>query len=693
MPKFTDRRDGPGTQESAGSHSPSDERPRRRSLAAAAVIGVASVLLGLTVLAGWVFDVPAIKSVQPNWAAMKANAAIGFILAGTALWLIQRRSTAPWVATLAIGCALATTALGGITLIQYFTHVDLGIDQALFPTEDHEFLPGRPAPMTAFNFTLLGVAMILLCTKSSGLRAAAQMVAIPVLALSYVALLGYALSSTPLYQIPGFVSVAFPTAVGQMLLAIGTMTSSPETGITQLLIGKGGRLARRLVLISVVLFPLLGWLRIEAEAAGLITTEMGITLLISLMLIIVLAFILLPIEALAQGEVERERLGAAIVDSKRAENTIRNVLDAAPDGMLVVNRAGEIVMANTEAEKLFGYTHEELIGQSVDMLVPMRHQHAHKSHRGAFWSEPSTRPMSQGSKLSGQRKDGSEIPVEITLSPVHTDTGDLVIGSIRDISERMHFFEVLREKNVELERAAKAKDHFLANMSHELRTPLTVIIGFVKTLMMKVSGPLAAEQERQVLKIEANATHLLALLNDLLDLAKVESGGEEIILEPVDVRSVLEEVETSLRPLAESKGLSLEAECPPKYHLNRSSRRTILQILLNLATNSIKFTDNGSVRIVIEGGRQNKQTLTRIHVIDTGIGIRPEDQEKLFHPFTQLRPDANKPGTGLGLHLSRSLARSLGGDLTFRSLYGQGSTFTLILREESEAPAQTRIAS
>ncbi len=573
-------------------------------------------------------------------------------------------------------------------------HVDFGIDQALFPNDDNEFLPGRPAPITAFNFTLLGVAFILLYTKVTALRAAAQMVAVPVLTLSYVALIGYGLSASSLYQIPGFVSVAFHTAVGQLLLGVGTMAASPETGIVRLLIsrGQGSRLARRLVLISVLLFPLLGWLRIEAEIAGLITAEMGVALLITITLIIVLSFILLPIEALARGEVERERLGAAVVASKRAENTFRNVLEAAPDGMLVVDRAGAIIMANTEVEKLFGYSHDELLGQSVDMLVPTQHQHPHVNRRDSFWRAPSTRPMGQGSKLAGLRKDGSEVPVEIALSPVQTDAGDLVISSIRDISERVRFFEALHDKNVELERAAKAKDHFLANMSHELRTPLTVIIGFVRTLMMKIAGPLTAEQERQVAKIETNATHLLALLNDLLDLAKVQSGTEEISLEPVDLRSVVDEVETSLRPLAERKGLALEIACPPKYSLNRSSRRIILQILLNLANNSIKFTEKGVVRVVVERGPQSKQAATRIHVIDTGMGIRPEDQGKLFQPFTQLNPNANEGGTGLGLHLSRNLARSLGGDVTFRSLYGEGSTFTLILRDESGAPAQTRMA-
>ena len=508
---------------------------------------------------------------------------------------------------------------------------------------------------------LLWAALILLNTREGTLRGAAQLFAIPALGLSYLALLGYIVSANSLYEVAGFSSVAFHTAVGQTLLGIAVMASSPETGITRMLLnrGDGSRLAWRLVVLSVILFPVLGWLRIKAEETGVFSSEMGVAFLISITLVIFLAFILLPLDALIRTEVERERLSAAIHASKRAENTFRDVLNAAPDGMLVVSRSGEIVMANTELEKLFGYTHDELIGGSVDMLLPVRHQHEHATHRETFWRNPSTRPMGQGLKLVGRRQDGSEVPVEIALSPVQTDQGDLVIGSIRDISERLRFYDALSQKNVELERASKAKDHFLANMSHELRTPLTVVIGFVKTLMMKAAGPLNAEQERQVSKIETNATHLLALLNHLLDLAKVESGSEEISLEPVDLRSVVEEVETSLRHLAEGKGLALEIDCPPRHTLGSSSR-TLIQILLNLTNNSIKFTTAGSVRIVVEGAPGGNRAITRIHVVDTGIGIRPEDHEKLFQPFTQLDPNVNAAGTGLGLHLSRSLARSLG---------------------------------
>jgi len=667
----------------------------KQSLTVAAAIGVASVLLGLVVLGAWVFDVDAITSIKPDWATMKPNTALGFVFAGAALCLMQLRTRSAWAIPAAAACALATAAIGSLALVQYFLQVDFGINHAMFPAAEADFSAGQPAPITAFNYTMLGAALLLLCTRTSALRVAAQMLSVPALALSYLALLSYILSASSLSQVAGFSSVALHASVGQTLLGVAVMASSPETGITRMLLsrGEGGHLTRRLVLLCIVLFPLLGWLRVKAEAMGLITTEMGVAFLISVTLVIFLSFILLPVEALMRAEIEQERLGAAIVASKRAENTFRNVLNAAPDGMLVVDQSGKIVMTNAEAEKLFGYTKDEMIGQPLEFLVPMDSRGAHEKHRATFWRDPSKRPMSQGMKLAARRKDGCEIPVDIALNPLQTETGGQVVVSIRDISERMRFFEALSDKNVELERALKAKDHFLANMSHELRTPLTVILGFVKTLMMGAAGPLNHGQEKQASRIEANATHLLSLLNDLLDLAKVESGREEISLEPVDLRSVLEEVEASLRPLAERKGLALEVNCPPKHDLGRSSRRTLIQILLNLANNSIKFTDSGSVRIVVERAPGNNQAVTRIHVIDTGIGIRPEDQDKLFRPFLQLNPDANRGGTGLGLHLSRSLARSLGGDVTFRSHYGQGSTFTLILREASKAPAETRLAS
>jgi PAS domain S-box-containing protein len=659
------------------------KRRAKRCLYYALGVGLAAILLGLTVLAGWGFDIEAIKSIRPGWASMKPNTAVGFILAGAALALPLLGTDWP-LRRVAAAFAIALTALGVITVIQYLAQTDLGIDRILLVRQDTEFLPGRPAPITAFNFTLLGAALLLLTIRSASARSAAQMCAVPALALSYLGLIGYALSASSLYQIPGFVSVAFHTALGQMALGLGVIAAAPETGLMRLLIGasEGSRLARRLMLLSTILFPALGWVRLKAEALGLVTPEMGVAIVIAITLVIFTSVILLPIEALIRAEGERKELNAAVAASQRAESTFRNVLNAAPDGMLVVDEQGRIMMANVEAEDLFGYTREELMGEKVEMLVPDRVRGHHKEHRAKFSRAPSKRPMSQGLKLSGRRKDGVEVPIEIALSPLELDTGQVIIVSIRDISERLHFYEALDRKNVELERASRAKDHFLANMSHELRTPLTVILGFARTLKMKAAGKLNPMQEKQVAKIETNADHLLALLNELLDLAKIESGDAEISLEPVDLPAILKDVATSMQPAAKNKGLDLTVQTPRRLQLARSSGRIIRQILENLISNSIKYTDEGSVRVLVETESSTGRIETRIHVIDTGIGIKPEHDEKLFQPFVRLDESGPNNGTGLGLHLSRNMAKALGGQLVYESVYGEGSTFTLVLVED-----------
>jgi signal transduction histidine kinase len=241
----------------------------------------------------------------------------------------------------------------------------------------------------------------------------------------------------------------------------------------------------------------------------------------------------------------------------------------------------------------------------------------------------------------------------------------------------------LEEKASQLTLTSKYKSEFLANMSHELRTPLNAIIGFTGTLLMSLAGPLTEEQARQLRTIQSSARHLLSLINDLLDLAKIESGKVEVHLEPVQCAGVIEEVVTSMRPLAESKGLSIEIKAPRKDIAATTDRRALHQILLNLTNNAIKFTDKGKVEIGLEQSRQDGQRLVMINVMDTGVGIRPDDQAKLFQAFSQVDSTSARryEGTGLGLHVSQKLAHLLGAQITFESEHGKGSTFTLTLPE------------
>jgi protein-histidine pros-kinase len=288
--------------------------------------------------------------------------------------------------------------------------------------------------------------------------------------------------------------------------------------------------------------------------------------------------------------------------------------------------------------------------------------------------------MGAGVELAGRHRSGALFPVEISLSSIETEEGPLILAAIRDTTERRRMEQALRDQNAELEIALAAKERFLARMSHELRTPLNAILGFTGTLLMGMPGELNPEQRAQLETVRGAARRLLALINDLLDLARVESGKVELSLEKLDCRPVVDAVAREARPEAEAKGLAFRVANPDEEVLVRADRRVLTQILGNLVGNAVRFTESGAIEIAVLGAGGDSPGTARIEVTDSGPGIAPADLERVFEAFPELhRPAPAEPLTGLGLHLSRLLAGLLGATVTCRSVPGQGSTFTVEL--------------
>ncbi|HTL33645.1 MAG TPA: PAS domain S-box protein [Kofleriaceae bacterium] len=494
-----------------------------------------------------------------------------------------------------------------------------------------------------------------------------------------------------------------------------------------------------------------------------------------------------------------------------SELPFRELVDAAPDGLIVTDHATTILLANAEAERMFGYSPGELLGKKIEILIPEGVRGRHGQHVAGFTGQPKLRPMGIGMELSGQHKDGHHVPVEISLSPIKTEQGLLITAGIRDVSERrklehenrqanaylmsavdsvrdafalfdhedraimvnstarqlfgsavggsiigITFGELLdkslragifdlsnetREKlydrwlsyhrdpqgNLEVrtgtgrylrvteirtaehgtvstvadvtddvmraeelrrarelaEAASAAKSEFLSSMSHELRTPLNAILGFAQLLERDRKRPLDERQLERLGHVLRGGEHLLRLIDDVLDLARIEAGRIAVSEEPVDVRTVVSELVAALDPIAMRSGISIEVNAPDALPMAVADRTRLTQILMNFGSNAIKYgKQGGHVHIAM---RPIENSQVRITVKDDGIGIPPSKQDKIWEPFQRAGQETGPiEGTGIGLTITKRLADLMNGHVGFTSTEGHGSEFWVDLPVHEE---------
>ncbi len=419
---------------------------------------------------------------------------------------------------------------------------------------------------------------------------------------------------------------------------------------------------------------------VSVHTAALISYDPDLVILGASVAVAFVLFMIVFVRSYQQRVQETLR-SQAFEALQKTERKFRGILEAFPDPTILVDHQGRITLASRQTERVLGYRPEEVVGHSVEILMPERFRETHGHHLRSFFAAPRMRPMGSGLELAAQRKDGSEFPIEVSLSPLETEDQTAVLAVIRDITDRKRQETAIAQRSAELETANEAlrtadryKDEFLSVISHELRTPLNFITGFASIIDDEVAGYVNPQQHAYLAKIMLGADRMLELVNNLLDMSRIQAGKLHIEPDPMPYVPIVAEALAQLRPLIDQKRISLIVDMPDEEVVVMIDARRVIQVLTNLVDNAVKFTPEAGeirVRTRVEGDH----LLTE--VIDNGPGISTESQEKLFKPFSQVDMSSTRHvgGSGLGLTISKALVEAHGGTVGVCSQPGDGSTF------------------
>ena len=378
---------------------------------------------------------------------------------------------------------------------------------------------------------------------------------------------------------------------------------------------------------------------------------------------------------------------AAVVDiteRRRLEERFRQVVEAAPNAMVMVDSEGRIVLVNAQTERLFGYSRDNLFGKAIETLVPERFRAGHHGYRAAYFDDLKSRPMGTGRDLYGLRKDGSEFPVEIGLNPVRTSEEVFVLAAIVDITERKHAEQQLLKRTEELARSNQDLEQFAYVASHDLQEPLRAVAGPLQLLQRRYQGQLDERADEFIAHAVDGATRMQTLIDDLLAYSRVGRSG--VAPQLTACGKALDQALKSLSVGLQESGATINRGDLPTVIANPTQLTLLFQ---NLVGNALKFRRRDfPVQIEIDAVRQSDEWV--ISVKDNGIGIDPQYFERIFLIFQRLHSRAEYPGTGIGLALCKRIVEQHGGRMWVESAPGSGTTFSFTLNAKTDGKVQSQ---